>query len=624
MGRGRKNKNIIGGAASGATAGMGAGLWGALAGAAVGGVLGSQQESDAQQLAPAIPQDVVDRLYRQSTGQEQTIGELKGAQMYDKTLAQQIAAAKAQRGVNPALLSRNVARIAAEQSQANAQNAAILAAEERNQALAKYMQAQQLNSNIQAQNLGFERTADAQANNMMGVGLNSLAGSLVNQTKKDDAIAQLEAQNQKAATASNSVKDPINTSNLSLGSTEKAQQVNSAYSLGANTDLSAYSDKNLKTNTQSMKVTSDERQKDLIKSESLPVNNNLSMQNQQAVQPQPQAQPVPVAQPAQATPQASQPQTQAAPPVAKAGITAEMLQQAQRSSKRGGNVSDIQNASNQLTRAAEGPSQQEILDMTADAQRRQTRDVFGNVTQSDAENYAANLARWQAAAQAQNAAFDKNQANVDAQNLINDATRTARLNRFYTGIDTASTGTVASQYAPKVVTPQSDWYSAQAAQRAAGIGDQSSSGGWSNIQGHLNQFARSPYAQVLAPGSAAQASSIAQLSDETKKTAKTKESSKSGDFNPKSFLDKLEAYSYEYKDSAKGLPGVTDGRQLSVMAQDLEKAGPVGKNMVEQDEQGNKVVDYGKGFGAILASQAHLNERLSQIEKMYSKKKKES
>jgi hypothetical protein len=115
------------------------------------------------------------------------------------------------------------------------------------------------------------------------------------------------------------------------------------------------------------------------------------------------------------------------------------------------------------------------------------------------------------------------------------------------------------------------------------------------------------------------------LSDENQKTDIKEESkSNSQDFNPKSFLDKLQAYSYEYKEGAKKNPLAGEGRHLSVMAQDLEAAGPVGKSMVEQDEQGNKVVDYSKGFSAILASQAHLNERLSQIEKMYSKKKKES
>jgi Chaperone of endosialidase len=597
---GRKNKNMLGGAASGASAGMAAGPWGAAAGAVIGGVLGSQQESDAQQLAPAIPQDVVDRLYRQSTGQEQTIGELKGAQMYDKTLAQQIAAAKAQRGVNPALLSRNVSRIAAEQSQANAQNAAILAAEERNQALAKYMQAQQLNSNIQAQNLGFERQADQQANNMMGAGINSLGASLAQQAVKQDAANQLESQKMDAELKDSSIQSQELAKSYAMGANQNAYtpQSNPASTPAPGSVVRGVSDERLKTKIkpQSLKMVSDERQKDLVSNENLPQNNNLGTQNMQAVQPSaPQQAPAPamsMGQPAQATPQASQPQAQTAVPAPQAGITAEMLQQAQASSKRGGNVSDIKNASNSLTRAAAGPSQQEILDMTIDAQRRQTRDIFGNVTQSDAENYAANLARWQAAAQAQNAAFDKEQGAVDSQNLIKDATRTARLNRFYTGVDTSSTGAVASQYAPKVVTSDASWNSAPQAQ-AQRVREQ--------------QFA------VNGPRS---------YSDENLKTDKKAEGSQ--DFNPKSFLDKLQAYSYEYKKGAKDMEGAGEGRHLSVMAQDLEKAGPVGKSMVEQDEQGNKVVDYGKGFGAILASQAQLNERLSQIEKMYSKKKKES
>lgn len=92
---------------------------------------------------------------------------------------------------------------------------------------------------------------------------------------------------------------------------------------------------------------------------------------------------------------------------------------------------------------------------------------------------------------------------------------------------------------------------------------------------------------------------------------KNKKKSKKTD--PKSFLDALTAYSYEYKDDAKKSPLGGKGKFLGVMAQDLEKT-PVGKQMVQDTPQG-KVVDYGKGFGAILAAQAHLNERLSQMEK---------
>lgn len=72
-------------------------------------------------------------------------------------------------------------------------------------------------------------------------------------------------------------------------------------------------------------------------------------------------------------------------------------------------------------------------------------------------------------------------------------------------------------------------------------------------------------------------------------------------------LDKIEPSSYSYKDQSNG-----SGRHLSPMAQDLEKS-EAGRSMVMNTPQG-KMVDYGKGFGAILAAQADLNERLSQIE----------
>ncbi len=82
----------------------------------------------------------------------------------------------------------------------------------------------------------------------------------------------------------------------------------------------------------------------------------------------------------------------------------------------------------------------------------------------------------------------------------------------------------------------------------------------------------------------------------------------------KSFLDALKSYDYKYKDGKNG-----KGEQFSVMAQDLEKAGPVGANMVEESPEGKKV-NYGKGFAAILAAQVEMNDRLKQIEKKYGKK----
>lgn len=102
------------------------------------------------------------------------------------------------------------------------------------------------------------------------------------------------------------------------------------------------------------------------------------------------------------------------------------------------------------------------------------------------------------------------------------------------------------------------------------------------------------------------------------KNKKSKKSEENEDMNPKHFLDALQAYSYEYKNPDK--PGAGKGRYLGVMAQDLEKAGPVGKSLVETQNDGSKVVNYGKGFGTILAAQAHLNERLKAIESKNKKK----
>ena len=82
---------------------------------------------------------------------------------------------------------------------------------------------------------------------------------------------------------------------------------------------------------------------------------------------------------------------------------------------------------------------------------------------------------------------------------------------------------------------------------------------------------------------------------------------KPGGDKMKAFLDALNVHDYEYKDKKHG-----KGRQVSVMAQELEKS-DIGKQFVVETKIG-KMVDYGKGFAAILASQAHLNKRLNALE----------
>ena len=74
-------------------------------------------------------------------------------------------------------------------------------------------------------------------------------------------------------------------------------------------------------------------------------------------------------------------------------------------------------------------------------------------------------------------------------------------------------------------------------------------------------------------------------------------------------LDKLDAYQYEYKED-KGLP---EGERIGIMAQDLEKAGPIGEAMVKETPQG-KMVDYSQSMGTVFAALAALNKRLNDIE----------
>jgi len=74
-------------------------------------------------------------------------------------------------------------------------------------------------------------------------------------------------------------------------------------------------------------------------------------------------------------------------------------------------------------------------------------------------------------------------------------------------------------------------------------------------------------------------------------------------------LDKLSASKYTYKDDM-GLP---EGEQLGVMAQDLEKS-ELGEQFVEEDANGNKMVDYGKMGSTQMAALADLHDRLKKLE----------
>jgi hypothetical protein len=106
---------------------------------------------------------------------------------------------------------------------------------------------------------------------------------------------------------------------------------------------------------------------------------------------------------------------------------------------------------------------------------------------------------------------------------------------------------------------------------------------------------------VKAGGDAA---SAAMMSDETKKT-----DIKDGGPKIEQFLDSIKAYAYKFKEGVKA----PKGEHVTPMAQDLEKSS-IGKDMVEDTPEG-KMVDYARGFGAMLAAQAELHDRLKKLEK---------
>lgn len=104
--------------------------------------------------------------------------------------------------------------------------------------------------------------------------------------------------------------------------------------------------------------------------------------------------------------------------------------------------------------------------------------------------------------------------------------------------------------------------------------------------------------QLIGSGLAAAGTVAAAFSDENLKENVE-------EFNPSDFLDNLTSYKYNYKNPKHG-----EGKQVGVMAQDVERAAP---QMVENTEEG-KVIDYNKAGGPLFASLADLHKRLKKVE----------
>lgn len=92
-----------------------------------------------------------------------------------------------------------------------------------------------------------------------------------------------------------------------------------------------------------------------------------------------------------------------------------------------------------------------------------------------------------------------------------------------------------------------------------------------------------------------------------------KQDIKQGDVQLQEFLDSLGVYDYEYKDPKYG-----EGRRISPMAQEIEKT-PLGKAAISTNDEGYKIVDYGKLGGTMLASLAMLNHKYNELEESIKK-----
>jgi len=78
------------------------------------------------------------------------------------------------------------------------------------------------------------------------------------------------------------------------------------------------------------------------------------------------------------------------------------------------------------------------------------------------------------------------------------------------------------------------------------------------------------------------------------------------------FLDNLGCYSYEYKDKKHG-----EGRYISPMAQEFEKS-KLGAQAVITNDEGVKMVNYGRLIGVQSAALALLNQKYNALESKFS------
>jgi len=127
-----------------------------------------------------------------------------------------------------------------------------------------------------------------------------------------------------------------------------------------------------------------------------------------------------------------------------------------------------------------------------------------------------------------------------------------------------------------------------------------------NYQQQANSQAQASQAQAQGTRDMLMGGAMLAMSDVRVKENIQPASTKQGDL--KEMLDNITPAQYDYKDEVGGEPN-----QVGVMAQDLEKS-KIGKQFVQEADDGTKMVDYGKMSPMFLAAIKDLTNRLDNME----------
>lgn len=127
-----------------------------------------------------------------------------------------------------------------------------------------------------------------------------------------------------------------------------------------------------------------------------------------------------------------------------------------------------------------------------------------------------------------------------------------------------------------------------------------------NYQQQANAQAQASQAQAQGTRDMLMGGAMLAMSDVRVKENIQPASTKQGDL--KEMLDNITPAQYDYKDEVGGEPN-----QVGVMAQDLEKS-KIGKQFVQEADDGTKMVDYGKMSPMFLAAIKDLTNRLDNME----------